>query len=226
MTPDQLKVLSYGSFGYLSAYDLLQWCSPQFLIKHYNVNSNCIQSGCSIAESEVIASLKNRYDLSAELAKVGNMPAAAIAIVTSQIITAINILVPGNNFTAAPVISIVGGGGSGATATAVLNGNTVGSIVVNTGGTLYTSVPQINFTGGQSADTRSNLLVKIISLLAIRNILGNMENISDQMTAMFKWADQTLRDLRNGQQNLPLPGVNICVSSESFLVEQSFKTLG
>ena len=227
MTADQLKVLGFGSFGYLTAYDLLQWCSPQLLIKQWNVNSDALQSGCSIAESEVISSLKTRYDLTAEFGKTGNVQAYGVAILgNANNVSVINVLVLGTNYTTAPTVNITGGGGSGATGTAILLNNAVSSVTVTLGGSGYTSAPVISFSGGQLPDTRSNLLVKILSLLAIRNILGNMENISDQMASLFKWADSTLKDIRNGQMNLPLPGVTKCVSSGSFLVCQDFKTLG
>ena len=226
MTQDQLTVLGWGTFGYLTAYDLLQWCSPQLLIKQYNVNVNSIQSGVSTAESEVIASLKTKYDLSAEFVKIGTVPAYAVSVISGGALVQVNVLVPGTNFTSVPTIGLIGGGGSGSAAQAGIVNNTLSFVLVTAGGTGYSSAPAVSITGGQSADTRSVLLVKITALLAIRNILGNFENISDQMTAMFKWADQNLRDIRNGQMNLPLPAIQSQILSDNRLVSQSFLTRG
>jgi hypothetical protein len=54
----------------------------------------------------------------------------------------------GSGYTAAPVINISGGGGTGAEATAVLTGGRVTSINFNNSGTGYTTAPVINISGG------------------------------------------------------------------------------
>lgn len=79
---------------------------------------------------------------------------------------------------------------------------------------------------------RDNLVVRIVAILSIRNILGNMQNISETILANFKWADKMILDIRNGQANLPLPAPpknnNNCntLQSNYELVGDSFKTLG
>jgi len=51
---------------------------------------------------------------------------------------------------------------------------------------------------------RSTYLVKIITLLAVRNAMGSMQGISEKMAADFKWLEKTMLDIRNAQANLPL----------------------
>jgi hypothetical protein len=68
VTIDDIKALN---FGYLTGEDLLQFCSPQLLIKQYTVDNNSLQNGFNFAQSEVIASFTTRYDLTAELVKTG-----------------------------------------------------------------------------------------------------------------------------------------------------------
>jgi hypothetical protein len=81
--------------------------------------------------------------------------------------------------------------------------------------------------------------VKLTAILAIRNILGNMQNVSEFMMDIFKGAKKDLMDIRNGQLNLPLQipvvstitdcfGKQIPAITESVseLVRSSFRTLG
>lgn len=51
---------------------------------------------------------------------------------------------------------------------------------------------------------RSVLAVKIITLLAVRNICGSTQAISEKMAMDFKWVEKAMLDLRNAQMNLPL----------------------
>lgn len=79
---------------------------------------------------------------------------------------------------------------------------------------------------GQVSGTRDILCVKIASIMAIRNIMGNMAGISELMVMNFTWAAKELLAIRNGQVNLILPQANVKSISESFLVPQNFSTLG
>ena len=63
--------------------------------------------------------------------------ATASAVCTDGVITSIAVTNGGNNYAAAPGVSIVGGGGLNATAHSVLTGGAVTSIVVDNGGTNY-----------------------------------------------------------------------------------------
>ncbi len=180
----------------------MQWCSAQSLQNQYAIDSNSLQRGCDQAKSEIISNFSTRYDLTAELAKNGNVPASAISLIAGGLVTGINVLVPGINYTSNPVINLIGGGGSGAAVTPNVVNQALASLNITAPGTNYTSAPSVQIVGGQPADTRSILLVKTLSLLSIRNVLGNIQNLSDKMSGDFKWADHTVKDIRAGQMNL------------------------
>lgn len=54
----------------------------------------------------------------------------------------------GNNYTAAPTVKLVGGGGTGATATAAISAGKVTGFTITAGGSGYTSAPIVVITGG------------------------------------------------------------------------------
>lgn len=74
--------------------------------------------------------------------------------------------------------------------------------------------------------TRDILIVKVTSILAVRNILGNVVGVSDLLASHYNWADETLRNLRLGFINAILPSATLTNKSDSFLVRQNFHTLG
>jgi hypothetical protein len=227
LSNDNLKGFS---FGYLTGGDLIKWCSPQLLIKQYEVDNSCLQAGCDTAISELTSYLRTKYDPTVELSKIGNILPTAVANIASGSVTTIDITVAGNNFTSAPQVNIVGGGGNGADADAVLSGNAISQIIVLAGGLNYTTMPYVSFSGGQTPDTRYVLLVKLLALMSVRNILGSMQNISDKMKADFEWVDTTIRDIRKGQMNLLLPFASdsncLGMASTAKLIHDSFQTLG
>lgn len=88
-------------------------------------------------------------------------------------------------------------------------------------------------------DARDVLLVKLISILAVRNASGGLQNVGDILMAHFDWADAFIKAVRNGQANLmqPLPakvtvdnpdGTTTIYTPQSVgqMVESSFRTLG
>lgn len=60
----------------------------------------------------------------------------------------ISTITGGQGYKTAPTVTLVGGGGTGATAHAVLTGDKVTSVVVDTGGSGYTTPPIVVFSGG------------------------------------------------------------------------------
>ena len=59
------------------------------------------------------------------------------------VITSISVTAGGSNYLAGTVVSITGGGGTGATATAVVSGGAIGSVSVTNGGTTYASLTSL-----------------------------------------------------------------------------------
>jgi hypothetical protein len=143
LTNEQLSAMQ---FGYLTGNDLIQWASPQLLIKQYEVNPTSLQNGVNLAYGEVISNLNNRYAIQQEF-------------------------------------------------------NSVSS-------------------------PRSDFLVYITSILAVRNILGNMAGISELLINNIADAKKALLEIREGQQNLPIDDANIVTRAGSFLVPSDFSTIG
>jgi FtsP/CotA-like multicopper oxidase with cupredoxin domain len=73
---------------------------------------------------------------------------ADTSVWTGTGLTGFHVLTAGTGYTTAPAVSIVGGGGTGATAHAVVTAGAVTSVVVDTPGTGYTSAPVVALTGG------------------------------------------------------------------------------
>lgn len=88
--------------------------------------------------------------------------------------------------------------------------------------TKYDVLREFNMISGP----RQNLVVKLTSILAVRDILGNMAGISEVTKMNYAWADDIIFRTQNGTFNLPLYGVSIGINSGAFLVRQNFGTLG
>lgn len=87
---------------------------------------------------------------------------------------------------------------------------------------------------------RDVLVVKVLSLLAVRNAMGNFQNVSDWLVIQFDWVDKFVKALRAGQGNLKQPGVapvtitdpvsglpvTYTPDSVAEVVDSSFLTLG
>ena len=75
-----------------------------------------------------------------------DLTATAAAVLSGNTIGSITVLNGGGGYTSVPMVTITGGGGTGAEATAVLTNGVVSSIVLNNGGSGYTSQPTITIT--------------------------------------------------------------------------------
>ena len=170
---------------------------------------------------------------SAPTINFSNVPfvaASLTAVIVNGVLTGITINSGGSGYQEPPVIKIVGGGGRNATAIAQIANGAITSINIISGGWGYTSTPNVLLFGGIAVDNRDPLLVKIISLLAVRNALGNVENISEKLADDFKWCDKKILSIRNGQSNLALNVQASCIShgpgSEAEMIRSTFSTLG
>lgn len=79
----------------------------------------------------------------------------------------------------------------------------------------------------KTGTARYALMVKIVSILAVRNIVGNQSGLPENMTENFKWVDQTILNIRSGQESLL--GLNIAPTSkisQTEIIPSSFSTLG
>jgi hypothetical protein len=224
LTVEQLK---YLSFGYLRGADLIRYSSPQLLIKQYEVDPDSLTEGCQIAYSELVSLLNTRWNLTDEFEKRGFTNASAAATVAGGVVTAINVTFAGTNYGTAPTITITGAG-TGATATATIANGVVTGITINNGGTGYTTAPTVTITGGAATDARTMMFVKLSAICAVRNALGNLQNIGESMTNNFSWADKTILALRNAQQGMPTVNQSPTTTygSPAEMIDSSFSTLG
>lgn len=236
VTLDQINLLP---FGYLCGADLAQFCPGQLLIKQYLSNPNSLQNGCSLAYAELESKLVNRYNIGLEIARLAPLQGTAIADITAGFLTS---LIPdklGGLYKTAPIVAFTGGGGAGATATSIIDANGVlTGFNITAPGAAYTSAPTPVLSGGLLPDPRAALLVKIGALIAVRNALGSMQNASEYLENLFKWADRTLKEIRDAQANLPLQPVatqgidtttglpNPYPQSDAVLIPSSFNYIG
>lgn len=224
LTVDQLKNMP---FGYLRGADLIRYSAAQLLIKQYEVDPDSLLEGCTTAYSELISLLNTRWNLTEEFAKRGFTNASAAATVNAGIVTAISIAYAGTNYGSVPIVTI-SGIGTGATAEAVVTDGIISAINITAGGTGYTTPPTVAITGGTATDARTMMFVKLSAICAVRNALGNLQNIGDAMTNNFTWADKTIMALRNAQQGMPTVNQSptITYGSPAEMVNSSFNTLG
>lgn len=109
----------------------------------------------------------------------------------------------------------------------VLSGGGIASVIIQFPGIGYVSPPTIQVNPYTPVpDTRATMLVKLLAITAIRNILGNAQNISDKMAQDFEDVRRDLYAIRNGQLNMPLPGAMKDVRSSANMVPSRFKTRG
>ena len=63
-------------------------------------------------------------------------------------VRSLNVALAGTGYTTAPILTVVGGGGTGATGTVTVSGGSIDSITLTSGGSGYTSNPTVTLTGG------------------------------------------------------------------------------
>ena len=73
----------------------------------------------------------------------------------------INLIAGGYGYSTPPIITITGGGGSGATAVAVLSSGVIAQINLTSRGTGYTSAPTVSITGGGGTNAIATAVVTI-----------------------------------------------------------------
>lgn len=99
--------------------------------------------------------------------------------VSGNSVIGISLISAGSGYTSAPTVTIVGGGGSGATATAqmgVSGGGTITTTSVTNGGAAYTSPPTVTFNGatdGSGATFKAVLNGTAITSVSLTNATGN-----------------------------------------------------
>lgn len=237
LTPDQLSILP---FGYLSGTDLMQFGAIQLLTKQYAAFPQSLQNGCNIAYAKITSNLVNRYDIKSELAKKAPLQGTVTAVLTAGALTGITIVTAGGKYATAPtvVIGAPGGMGTQAIATAAIDANGVlTGFNITAAGSGYGAAPSILLTLGLAPDPREVFCTQLTALVALRNVLGNMQNVSEYLMGLMNQAEKDLLAIRNAQLNLELAPVPVTIDpttglanpypeSDAVLVPSSFQYIG
>ena len=73
---------------------------------------------------------------------------------------------------------------------------------------------------------RNSMCVKIVSILAIRNILGSISGENTMLKSFYDWADKTILEIKERQKSLTLSAAPTSLASRAYIIESSFKSLG
>ena len=98
-----------------------------------------------------------------------------------------------------------------------------------TGGSVDLRIDQgLNFVGPTPTATqiKNSFLIKILSIFAIRNILGSLASQDKMLISHFEWADLMIIKIKNRQVSLTLPTAPLPLRSKIEVVPSGFKTLG
>lgn len=135
----------------------------------------------------------------------------------------------GTGFTSAPSVTITaapGDFGQGAIAVATVSFGVITGFTITTPGTGYTTAPLVTLSGGLALDLRDLKVVKLTSLMSIRNIFGNFQSLSEKLKGDLAQAQADVYDIRAGEGNLEAYEARKSLASEPRRVLSSFKTLG
>ena len=98
-------------------------------------------------------------------------------------VTAITLSSGGTGYTAAPAVSITGGGGTGATATATVSGGAVTGVTITNHGSGYTSAPTVAFTGGGGTGAAATAAFGSTANAVVSEMIGIAERIRAHIIA-------------------------------------------
>lgn len=98
-------------------------------------------------------------------------------------VTAITLSAGGTGYTAAPAVSITGGGGTGATATATVSGGAVTGVTITNHGSGYTSAPTVAFTGGGGTGAAATAAFGSTANAVVSEMIGIAERIRAHIIA-------------------------------------------
>ena len=122
--------------------------------------------------------------------RFAGVPSTATAKLTAGFVTGITVDVGGEGYFQPPRVTLIGGGGSGATAQAILDRDRVGTIIVLTAGTAYSSVPtvKIDVPSGEF-----ELLPRLVPVLSLRVPLDGAARIETAKSILGPWMPMTNR---------------------------------
>jgi hypothetical protein len=247
---DQFAVLN---FGYISGLNLLQYCPEELLFQKYNLLPSLFQQGINQAAAELKSRLSTLYDINKVLSNSNQwkknqqndiqITIAAGAYVSqiyfnkTDIINADPVVKVGTSLGAVDLLDSVSISDAGflwffnkyyASQTVLyfnIDGSPVDIEVIAT-------LPATGVGSGTVADilkgnlVKDDLLIKILSILSIRNILGSAAATNKQLQSIFESNDFTIEQIMLKQITFDLPSAKEAVMAVPFIVDSSFKTLG
>jgi hypothetical protein len=77
----------------------------------------------------------------------------------------------------------------------------------------------------KTGSARYSLVVKMTAIMAVRNLCGDLAAVPENMNNNFKWVDDSVLDIRNGQLALGLKMAPTAKISNTSLITSNFETL-
>jgi formylglycine-generating enzyme required for sulfatase activity len=110
--------------------------------------------------------------------------ATAVSTITAGFVTGITVTSGGSGYLIEPVVTITGGGGSGARAKAVLAGDKVGLIIVLVAGSGYTSAPLVTL---ENPPIATDLSINMVPAVTVSGRPGSTNRIEWSDSASGPW---------------------------------------
>ena len=189
-----------------------------------NGSALAINAGSTIAFG---AKISGEYDGDAIVFDdtfAASVQATATATVASGAVTAIAVGTAGTHYTAAPAVTITGGGGTGATAVATIAGGIVTGIAVTAAGTGYTTAPTVTLAAPSPkyVGTPSFNTVALNTALAVDgnenndlpsiNLMGEIswvDGVTGNTTSTSTFVVRVDNDVVRGTEGTPTPAPSI-----------------
>ncbi len=137
-----------------------------------------------------VVDLGHRPGLARYRSRFSVVPATATAKLTAGFVTGITVDVGGEGYLQPPRVTLIGGGGSGATAQAILDRDKVGAIIVLTAGSGYASLPTVKI---EAPSGESELLQRMVPVLSLRVPLDGVNRIEIAKSILGPWMPMTNR---------------------------------
>lgn len=78
----------------------------------------------------------------------------------------------------------------------------------------------------QQRPIRNAMMVKIVTILALRNILGSASGDNKKLQSYFEWCDNMIEKIKNRQASVTLDSAPETIASRAYTIPSSFNTIG
>ena len=253
LTRDQLSALN---FGYITGMNLLQFCPDQLLIKAYADSPDLFQLGINEAIGDIKSRLSSLYDFSKVFGTLNQLfysqsGSLNITIAALTYVERIYFTQSADSINASGLIDSVisigttsGGNDLLDSMPVCLNGNLwfINQYFASAS-TLYATIsgpdvdvqliaskqPSGNITSSQAFInnlTKDDYLMKIVSILAVENILGSMAATNKQLQGLFERNELAIQRIEAKQRSLSLPVAPRPIAGVPETINSNFKTTG